>query len=177
MLFISSMISDDCLQSELEHIYLSYRNMMYWIAFKILQNARDAEDVVQEVFVVIIEKNDKLDFSDERKVKSLLEMLTERKAIDLYRKKSRRKEQFSEDIDLDHEAYVEEDKIVNEITLAEAIASLQSNYREALILKYFNGFSEAETAELLSMTEANVHKIIQRAKKKLTKLLADNEVE
>lgn len=50
-------------------------------------------------------------------------------------------------------------------------------YRELLLLKYDSGFSEKEIAVLLSMTEANVHKTIQRAKTKLSKILEEQEAE
>ena len=59
--------------------------------------------------------------------------------------------------------------------LAKAMAMLPTRYRELLLLKYDNGYSEREIAVMCSMTEANVKKTIQRAKKKLESILNGQE--
>ena len=65
---------------------------------------------------------------------------------------------------------------LNEKTdLALAIATLPARYREVLLLRYDSGFSEAEVAVILSMSQENVHKTIQRAKKKLAEILERQE--
>ena len=51
------------------------------------------------------------------------------------------------------------------------MALLPTRYRELLFLKFDNGYSEREIAVMCSMTEANVKKTIQRAKKKLESIL------
>lgn len=56
------------------------------------------------------------------------------------------------------------------------MASLPRKYRELILLRYDNGFTEAEVAQIMSMSQENVHKTIQRAKKKLAKVLEEQEV-
>ena len=58
-------------------------------------------------------------------------------------------------------------------TLAKAIATLPGHYREILLLKYAQGYSVNEIADILSLSQANVKKLIQRAKKKLETLLTE----
>ena len=55
------------------------------------------------------------------------------------------------------------------------MATLPTRYRELLFLKYDNGYSEREIAVMCSMTEANVKKTVQRAKKKLESILNGQE--
>ena len=59
--------------------------------------------------------------------------------------------------------------------LAKAMAMLPTRYRELLFLKFDNGYSEREIAAMCSMTESNVKKTIQRAKKKLESILKGQE--
>lgn len=53
------------------------------------------------------------------------------------------------------------------------MAALPPRYREALLLKYYNGYSAAEIGELLGTTAANVRQILARAKRKLAEELAE----
>ena len=57
------------------------------------------------------------------------------------------------------------------INLARAMALLPPRYRELLLLKFDNGYSEREIAVMCTMTESNVRKTIQRAKKQLELIL------
>lgn len=38
-------------QSKFEKVYLTYRGLMYHVAYKILNNKHDAEDVVHSAFI------------------------------------------------------------------------------------------------------------------------------
>ena len=78
-----------------------------------------------------------------------------------------------EDIDLVSAKPIED--IESQSSLALAIATLPAKYRELLLLRYDNGFSEAEVAQIMSMSLSNVHKSIQRAKKKLQLILEQQE--
>ncbi len=51
------------------------------------------------------------------------------------------------------------------------MARLPDGYRSVLLLKYDNGYSTAEIASMLGLTEENVKKRLQRARKKLQEIL------
>ena len=55
MLIYLQMIETPEDRSKFEIIYTEYRNMMYSVAFKILQNVMDAEDATHQAFVKIAE--------------------------------------------------------------------------------------------------------------------------
>ena len=59
--------------------------------------------------------------------------------------------------------------------LAAALADLPPRYREALLLKYCNGYSHREIAGFLSTTPEAVSQVIRRAKKRLAKALEEGE--
>ena len=56
------------------------------------------------------------------------------------------------------------------------IDRLPEGYRSVLMLKYDNGFSTGEIASMLNLSEENVKKRLQRAKKKLEQELLTEEV-
>lgn len=42
---------DEEQKDKFEQVYYKYRNLLYYVAYEILQNERDAEDAVQEAFL------------------------------------------------------------------------------------------------------------------------------
>lgn len=55
------------------------------------------------------------------------------------------------------------------------MAALPPRYREVLLLRYDCGYSNTEISNILDMTDANVRKVIQRAKEKLSTIMQDTE--
>src|SRR5690606_18367088 len=62
-------------------------------------------------------------------------------------------------------------------TVAERISALPPRQREVLVLVTIEGLSPRETAEMLSITEANVHSTLNVARQRLKAELADYLVE
>lgn len=153
-------------QAKFERVYNKYRYLMLQIANKILQNHHDAEDVVHQAFIAVIENLEKIIEIDSPKTRSYIVIITERKAIDLLRKIQKRQTlEFNEDIS-GVEIPFEMDN-----PIATAIAKLPAQYREVLLMRYHNGFSAKEIASILSMSDSGVRKLIARAKKALQELL------
>lgn len=86
MIVYLQIIESDEDKSKFEQIYLKYRNLMFYVARKILNNQQDAEDAVHQAFVSIIENLEKISDVDCPKTRSYIVIIVERKAIDLMRK-------------------------------------------------------------------------------------------
>lgn len=177
MLIYLAMIESDDDRSKFEIIFREYRDLMLYIANRILGDTRDSEDVVHQAFLKIIGVLEKIDEPKCHKTRALVVTITERTAIDLYRRRRREKV-----VPLDEEYINIPDTAQIDATdgctdLAAAIASLPTRYREVLLLRYDSGFSEREIAGLLSMSEVNVRKTIQRAKEKLGRMLEEGGAE
>lgn len=69
------------------------------------------------------------------------------------------------------------EQLPQRLDFATAMASLPARFREVLLLKYDNGFSAKEISKILSMSEANVWKTLQRAKKVLREKMGEEEQE
>lgn len=155
-----------------EEIYLRYRNLMYHVAYGILQNPQDAEDAVHNAFIKIAENLEKLSEAECPKTKSFCVTVVENKAIDLYRRKHRFSFLPLEELPPDAAAVYSGPNRV-----AQCIGKLPRKYRQVLVLRYLHGYSSNETAQILDLTEANVNKIQQRAKQKLQQLCREEGIE
>lgn len=175
MLIYLAMIDSDADKSKFELIYKSYKKLMLYQANKILGDTNDTEDVVHESFLKIIKIIDQIEEPKCPKTRNLIVTIVERTAIDLYRRR-----QKVPIVAMDEEYInVPEPKDIEDLhdkaDLAAAMAMLPTRYREVLLLRYDSGFTEAEVAVILSMSQENVHKTVQRAKKKLGEILERQE--
>ncbi|MBO5340666.1 MAG: RNA polymerase sigma factor [Oscillospiraceae bacterium] len=176
MIVYLSLIQSDADKTTFEVIYHTYKNLMFYVAQRILNNEHDAEDVVHQSFLKIIDILEKIDEPVCHKTRSLVVIIVERTALDLYRKRKR-----SQAVPLD-EGYeglsmpTQAENMAQEDSFARAMAALPTRQRQVLLLKYDWGYSNREIAALLSMEEANVRKTIQRAKEALAAALREQEV-
>lgn len=172
MLIYLAMIETPADKLKFEQLYEKYRNLMYHVAYKILGSHQDAEDAVQQAFLSIIQNFEKFSLVACPKTRSFVVIITERKAIDLLRHRNRHgaaafDEQFC---GLAFPAPTED-------PLAEAMAKLPAQCREALLLRYDNGFTVREIAGLLEISESGVRKLLGRAKQALQKQLEEEGVQ
>lgn len=175
MFLYLAMIDSDADKSKFEILYSEYKNLMYYTANRILHNSSDAEDVVHQAFLKVIEILDTISSPRCHKTRALLVTITEHKAIDLYREKQRRNVLPLAEEYIGAAPAAEIERLAERDTLAAAIASLPPRYHSVLLLRYDCGYSNAEIANILDMTEPNVRKLIQRAKEKLSATLSGME--
>ncbi len=176
LLFYVSLIESDESKTKFEIIYGEYKNLMFYVANQILGDTKDSEDVVHDAFLKVITIIDKIDTPKCPKTRNLVVTIVERKAIDLYRKRKRRQIVPLEEETINVPSSFEPESVIEQSSIARMIAMLPTRYRELILLKYDSGLSEKEISELLTMTEANVHKTIQRAKKRLSAILENEAI-
>ena len=149
--------------SKLEQIYRQYKNLMFYTAKQILHSERDAEDIVHSAFVKLAEVADKITEPVCPKTQGLVVVIVRRLAINQYNARKRRTL-----LPLDEELVCAPTEPVEEKeSVRQAIAHLPDRYRELILLKYYQGFSDREIAKMLDMTPGNVARTVQRAKQKL----------
>lgn len=149
-------------KDKFEHIYNKYRNLMFHVANKLLNNHHDSEDAVHQAFVSIIKNLAKIDDIDCPKTRSYIVLITERKAIDLMRVNHR-----DRIIALNEEIEGIEIPLPGDDGIADAIARLPAHYREILLLKFDNGYSNKELSRMIGISESGIRKLIGRAKRAL----------
>ena len=175
MLIYLSMIEDVEDQNKFEQVYLRYKNLMFYVAHRILNDAQEAEDAVHDAFVRIAEHIDQVGEPDCPKTRGFVVIIVERVALNRLERRRRREalplEEWTPTAQREDPAPEEEE------AFSRAMARLSPRYRELLLLKHWQGFSDREIGKMLSMSQGNVARTLQRAKEKLREALKEEGVE
>ena len=132
-------------KTSFEQLYQKYSSLVYGIAFSILKNKEDSEDVVQNVFSKLYKMNKEKLPSD--KETSWLYTLSKNEAISLYRKKN-------ENLVLDNMYEIEEnnneiDESIDILEFNRLISTLNEKEKQIISLKIISNLSFDEIAKLL----------------------------
>lgn len=157
--------------SEFENLYMKYRNVMFSVAFRILQNEQDSEDAVQNAFIYVFQHPEKIRSIDSPKTKGFLVIISESKAIDIYRARIARHEVMDDEL---LENLITRESL-SPSELASYIVKLPKRCREVIILHFYYGFSITEIAKMQSSTYEGVRKLLSRTKKKLRKMIEEDQ--
>lgn len=163
-------------KSKFEKVYLKYRQLMFHVANDILKDEYLAEDVVHKSFIKIMKYLDKIKEIECPKTKGFVVIVVKHAAIDVYRKRKRENTvQIEEEVLVEHRVTTVDQEVIAKIEnpLTAAILALPYHYSEVILLKYNHNYTDQEIAGLLGLTEDNVKKRLQRAKKKLKQLLKE----
>lgn len=159
-----------------------YQDLVYNTALGVVQNAADAEDVAQEVFIQIFRSIG--NFKLEAKLSTWIYRITTTRALDLLRARKSKKRfgllkrlwETEEDNPMDsledfnHPGVALEQK-ENAAKLMEAIAQLPENQKVAFVLHKLEGLSYLEISEVMGNTIPAVESLMHRARLNLRKLL------
>lgn len=170
MLIFLQAIDDPLHIPKFTAIYYRYRNYLFRIAAKLLDDQRDIEDAVQEAFFAIARNIAKLDDPYSARTRAYITLTIESKAVDILRAKKKHQTAALEDasgLDIP----------MKEEGLAAAIAALPQREREFILLKYAQGYTNRELCGLLGLSYAGVNSLDQRAKQKLRELLKEEGIE
>ena len=165
MILYLQMIDSSEDRSKFEQIYIEYRELMFYVANRILDNDQDAEDAVHEAFVKVAENIQKNGEPKCPKTKGYVVTIVENKAINLYRRHKRHQMLELNDTVQGIQVVYE-----GENTLTACILKLPARYREAILLRYVQGYSVKEMASILGLSFAAASKLDQRAKARLKDL-------
>ena len=171
MLVFLQNIESPAQRSKLEKLYFSCRDKMYAVAYRVLQNGHDAEDAVHQAFVRIAESGARVETMEDARAAALAMLVTERIAIDLYRRRKR-----MPILPLEEETVGLTVEYSGGNDLARCMAALPTSYRQVLLLKHHHGYTTKEIARIMGISEWNVLKTEQRAKAKLEKLCKEAEI-
>ena len=157
-------MSDHFLRNAME----AHGDTVYRLALCRTQNAADAEDVYQDVFLHLLGQEDR-DWDGEH-LKAWLIRATLNRCADLHRFRLRRPVLALEEIP--ELARPADEKAAG---LWDAVARLPEKLRTAVHLHYAEGYSTEEIAALLEVPPATVRTRLHRARRQLKDLLGGNE--
>jgi RNA polymerase sigma-70 factor (ECF subfamily) len=159
----------------------NYQDRVFNTAIGIVQNAEDAEDVAQEVFIQVFRSIH--GFKGESKLSTWIYRITTTRALDLLRSRKSKKrfgliqrlfgdgnEPLHEIPDFNHPG-VTLDRKENAAKLFKAIAQLPENQKTAFTLHKLEDLSYQEISEVMRTSVPAVESLMHRAKQNLRKIL------
>jgi RNA polymerase sigma factor (sigma-70 family) len=153
-------------------LYRLYSKAMLNVAFRILNNMDEAEDVLQESFLDAFNKVK--DFRQETTFGLWLKQIVVNRSINLLRKRKLDWVQMeSEQLEniADEEPADEEDMQYKVAQVKQAMQLLPEGYRVVLSLYLLEGYDHDEIGQILNITENTSRTQFLRAKRKLSEVL------
>lgn len=151
-------------------VYNRYYKAMYNIAYRIVKDSFEAEDIMQDSFLTAFTKLESL--KDTATFGSWLKRIVTNNSIYHYKKNSK-----YEEVNLDDVLYKVEnnDGVTSDYEFTnlkarqvlETMKSLKENYRISLTLQLIEGYDYEEISEIMNISYANCRTTISRAKESL----------
>ena len=176
-----------------EKLYLDHRQLMISIAYRILENHDEAEDVLMTMMVKFTDNIEYFMQCQPEGLTALVVVCTRNAAIDEYRKKQARErhemrlgtfddegEEISDDVkDPDDYLSVETLVLSNEGTdiVGKALKRLKQADKEILVMRILNHIPSKVAAELLGISVNAVDLRLKKARARLKKILTEMRYE
>jgi RNA polymerase sigma-70 factor (ECF subfamily) len=145
-----------------------YKDAMYTIAYRMLNNAEEANDVLQEAFIQVFRDIGK--FRRESTLGAWIKIIVVRSGLKLIRENNRK--DFVSTPEYENNEPVVWPGWINSDDLEKAILSLTDGYRVVFLLIEVEGYSHKEVAEMLDIPVGTSKIRLFRAKQQLRKLLS-----
>jgi RNA polymerase sigma-70 factor (ECF subfamily) len=168
-------------ETAFKYLVDNYQDRVFNTAIGIVQNAEDAEDVAQEVFIQVYRSIHS--FKGESKLSTWLYRIATTRALDMLRSRKSKKrfgfvqrlfgdgnEPLFELPDFNHPG-VMLDRKENAARLFKAINQLPENQKVAFTLHKLEDLSYQEVSEVMQTSVAAVESLMHRAKQNLRKIL------
>lgn len=167
----------DAAPTQFEDIVEMYSGYVYNVAFKMMGNPHDAEEVAQDAFLSAYRAFDR--FRGESRVTTWLYRITMNAALMRLRREKRARSLTwvgVENLEVPSWDYApERSALTSEIgdKIQEGIGMLQPDLRAAVVLRDVGGLSNAEAAEALNISVASLKSRLHRARVLLRQHLAE----
>ena len=157
-----------------EELYRAHAGRLYSVAYRMLGNQADAEDLLQDIFLAAHRKLDS--FRGESALGTWLYRLATNLCLDHLRSRAARTNQLTDALD-DEPAAADAgsrglaDRTVTRMDLERALAQLPDGCRAAFVLHDVEGLEHREVAEALGIAEGTSKSQVHKARLRLRALL------
>jgi RNA polymerase sigma-70 factor (ECF subfamily) len=156
-------------RERIKEIYDREVDRVYRTAMVFMKNASDAEDVVQSVFLTLIEKG--ITFDSPEHEKAWFIVTTRNRCKDILKSYWRKSvDLVSDDMNETSEAATDTSEKELKAEALQLMMSLPEDQREIILLHYYEGYTVNETADMLGLSESKVRSAIASVKRALGKL-------
>lgn len=157
-----------------EEIYQRHHRRVYAICLRMLQNAYEAEDLTQDVFIQLYRKVGS--FRGDSAFTTWLHRMTVNQVLMHFRKRNVKYEKVTDEGETPDQivsgtANPDRMRIVDKIALENAIEQLPDGYKNVFVLHDVEGFEHEEVARILGCSVGTSKSQLHKARLKLRKLL------
>ena len=170
-------------RSAFQELVERHKKKIYFLAYDVVGNHHDAEDISQEVFIKMFRslKN----FRRDAKMSSWLYQITVNTSIDHLRRKSSKPHKSMDDLDktsfqeklagsknaaIDPEQSAE--AVIMQNRVSQALQKVSPKERSVFVMRHYNELKTREIAEILNVSQGTVKALLFRAIRKLRKELS-----
>jgi RNA polymerase sigma-70 factor (ECF subfamily) len=167
-----------CLAGDLEafrDLYTRHSRRLYNLAYRMSGNEADAEELLQEVFLLAHRKLDT--FKGEASLGTWLYRLATNLCLDRLRSKQGRMSQVTDPIETEAGRPIAAlaarpmEAVLDRIDLERAIGRLPDSYRAAFVLHDVEGFDHREVGRMMGIAEGTSKSLLHKARLRLRALL------
>ncbi len=158
-----------------EELYREHASRLYNLAYRMTGTAADAEDLVQEMFLLAHRKLGS--FKGESSLGTWLYRLGVNLTVDWLRSRQHRNSKATASLDDEKErgqrlpAVPTNEMTLTRLELERAIATLPESYRSAFVLHDVEGFGHAEIGSMLGIAEGTSKALVHKARVRLRQYL------
>jgi len=157
-----------------EELYQRHHRRVYSICLRMLQNASEAEDLTQDVFIQLYRKVGS--FRGDSAFTTWLHRLTVNQVLMHFRKRNVKFEKTTEEGETPIQIVPGTESpfkmpIVDRIAIDSAIAQLPEGYKNVFVLHDVEGFEHEEVARILGCSVSTSKSQLHKARLKMRKLL------
>lgn len=145
-------------------VFLPYHQKLYRIAYRMVQDVANAEDIVQETFIKLWNKRDEL--KDVENTEAFSIIILRNTCLDQLRK-TKHEFQMAYDTDipekesLSHQIELHDDAV----HIKKLIHELPDQQRQVMMMKHWDGYSDEEIEQITGLSSGNIRVILSRARK------------
>jgi RNA polymerase sigma-70 factor (ECF subfamily) len=165
-------ISGEALEREFEEIFREHYQLVYRTAYAVTGNRQDAEDVLQTIFLRLLQRK----FPPDLKVRPEPYLYRAAVNVSLNIVRTRKRHKLTDgveelEIPVRETGPGAEEEIQQR--LVDAIAQLSPQVVEILILRYEHDYSDAEIAKMLGTSRGSIAVTLYRARARVKKLMRE----
>jgi RNA polymerase sigma-70 factor (ECF subfamily) len=158
-----------------DQLYREHAGRLYNLAYRMTGMAADAEDLVQEMFLLAYRKIGS--FKGESSIGTWLYRLGVNLCVDHLRSRQHRDRRATESLDDDRQrgqrmaALPTNEMTLTRLELERAIAELPESYRTVFVLHDVEGFGHSEIGSMLRIAEGTSKSLVHKARVRLRQYL------
>jgi RNA polymerase sigma-70 factor, ECF subfamily len=150
-----------------------YYNSLFSLAYRMLKNRQECEDMIQETFIRVLLNIDK--YNENKKFTTWIHQILKNLCLDLIRRKKARPQAAAAELDYAEARSMdrspEEECLEKEYAedFRRLLATLRAKDREILYNRYMNDLSLTEISQLTKLPEGTIKSRLSRARQQLKK--------